>query len=124
MGQVKIRAVPQDEEYLFAKKVCLITKSLIGIPNKQTVKLVVTNKALYIKIANVLIDLSGTERMRIDEIRKATIREYRAFKKYKQVSFEDPFSLFCFELSVEDCENIREIVSSINPELQFEEIKK
>ena len=121
MGQVKIKAVPHDEEYLFAKKVWFKTRSLIGLYNSQRIKLVVTNKALYIKIANVLIDLTGVGRMRIDEIKKAIMYRNRRTNKVYNISFEDPFSLFWFTMTEEDCEKVMGIVLSINPGIKVEE---
>ena len=67
-GEVTIKNVPSDETVLFAEKVDIIERSLIGIPTTQRVKCVITNVGVYIKVANVLIDLTGTLRITPDDI--------------------------------------------------------
>ncbi|MBQ8428569.1 MAG: hypothetical protein IJX30_00515 [Clostridia bacterium] len=121
-GNVTIKDIPSSEEYLFAEKVNLATRSLFFIPNAQRVKLIITNVALYVKIANVLIDLSGTERMRIDEIRTMKAKKKHQNRKWRTLEICDPFSIYTFGVTKEQFEKIIQILLSANPNIIYTEV--
>ena len=121
---IKIKDIPQNENYLFAKKVDFQEKTLIGIPTYKTVKFVITNMAIYFKIAGVLIDLSGTLRERIDEISNLKIKNYLLYKNFKSLSIITPFNNYCITLKNEDCQEVIEILLKVNPNICVEDLSK
>lgn len=117
MFDVTIKDIPANEEILFAKKVDFRDHSFVGIPSNKTVKFVITNLAVYVKIANVLIDWSGTSRVRIDEIISLTVKEPTLFKYCRYLTITDPFGKSTIIPFVKDCETIIMILTKINPNI-------
>lgn len=87
MSDVKIRNIPADEQYLLAIKTNIYTKGLL-IPSFQRIKFIMTDKAMYYKIAGVLIDTTGTLYMRYEDIINVTMGKYLYNKK---LIFSDKF---------------------------------
>ena len=115
---VKIKDIPCNEEYLYAKKFEIKDKSLIGIPNYKKVKFVITNVAVYIKIANVLIDISGTRYFLINEISSLKIKTPLLFKYVRYLTISHRYGKVTFRPFTNDCEIIVKILTTINPNIQ------
>ncbi len=60
MLDVSIKDIPDGENYLFAKKTTLLDRNALQMVQQKKIKFVITDKGIYYKIANVLIDLTGT----------------------------------------------------------------
>lgn len=83
MKDVIIKEIPHNESYLFSKKLSYMDRSIIGTPSFKTVKFVITDEAVYVKIANVLIDTSGGIRLQLNEIERVELGKYMWQKKLK-----------------------------------------
>ena len=119
---VTIKNIPASEEILFANIVTIKDHSLIGIPNYTSVKFVVTNTSIYIKIAGVLIDTSGTQSLSIDQIDTLTIKTplfksnrflIIGIKNGKRVQFT---------LKKEDCQTVVNILKNANSSIIIKEV--
>lgn len=118
MSNVIIKDIPYNEDYLFAKKVTFIDRTPLFLPVTKTIKCVITNIAIYIKIANVLIDLTGTERIRIDEITSLSSKKKHENRKYnKTLKIQDPFHIFTFSLNSQDFDEIVNLITTLNPNI-------
>ena len=118
---VTIKDIPSSEEILFANIVSYKDHSLIGIPNYKSVKFVVTNISIYIKIAGVLIDTSGTQSLPIDQIDTLTIKT-PLFKSNRFLIIGikgcKPIQ---FTLAAKDCQTVVNIHKNIKPSIVVEE---
>ena len=119
---IRIKDIPQTETYLFAKKVDYQDSTLIGIPSYKVVKFVITNVAIYFKIANVLIDLSGTLRERIDEISTLKIKNHLLNKNFKSLTITTPFGKHTINLKAQDYQEVTKILFQINPAIVIEDL--
>lgn len=119
---VTIKDLPASEEILFANIVTLKDHSLIGVPNYKSVKFVVTNTSIYIKIAGVLIDTSGTQALSIDQIDTLTIKT-PLFKsnRFLIVGIKNGKSVQ-FTLTKEDCQTVVNIIKNANSSIVIEEV--
>lgn len=77
MLETTIKGIPANEEYLFAKKTILFDKQgLLQVPRQIKIKFVITNKAIYYKIAGVLIDTTGTMFIPLDNLKSVKKGKY------------------------------------------------
>lgn len=119
---VTIKDIPASEEILFANIVTLKDHSLIGIPDYKSVKFVVTNTSIYIKIAGVLIDISGTQSLPIDQIDTLTIKT-PLFKsnRFLIIGIKNGKGVQ-FTLTKEDCQTVVNILKNVNSSINIEEV--
>ena len=119
---VTIKDIPASEEILFANIVTLKDHSLIGIPNYKSVKFVVTNTSIYIKIAGVLIDTSGTQALSIEQIDTLTIKTPLVkSNRFLIVGIKNGKGVQ-FTLTKEDCQTVVNILKNANSSIVIEEV--
>lgn len=118
MKEIKLRAIPENENILFIKKLDAVTRSLINVPNFLRVKFAITDKAIYTRQANVLIPFFGTQRHRVDEVKTLKINNYfnwTNFRYFKIITIlEEEFEL---RLNIQDVEEITKILLELNNEI-------
>ena len=118
---VTIKDIPASEEILFANVVPYKDHSLIGIPDYKSVKFVVTNTSIYIKIAGVLIDTSGTLSLPIDRIDTLTIKIPLLKTNRFLIIGTKGYKPAQFTLTVQDCQTVVNILKNIKPSIVVEE---
>ena len=124
MTKIIIKNIPETEPYLFATIAGLHFRGgLLRIPRIQSVKFVLTNKNLYLKVHGYLIDTTGPVKISLDSITKLII-EQPAIKTFKTkyltfVNTDDNRTKFT--ITQEECSKIKEIFNDIAPTIEIEE---
>ena len=119
---VTIKDIPVSEEILFANIVTIKDHSPIGIPNYKSVKFVVTDTSIYIQIAGVLIDTSGTQSLSIDQIDTLTIKTplYKS-NRFLIIGIKNGKGVQ-FTLTKEDCQTVVNILKNANSSIIIKEV--
>jgi len=122
MKEVKLRAIPENENILFIKKLYAVRRSLINVPSFVSVKFAITDKAIYTRQANVLIPFFGTQRHRVDEVKTLKINNYfnwANLRYFKIITiFNEDFEL---RLNIQDVEEITKILLELNSNIVIQD---
>lgn len=117
MSSIKIKAIPEEEPYLYAK--VLDARGIGLIPSYVPIKFIITNLAVYIKACGVLIDISGTQRISIQEISTITIKVPLIVRYFRFLTFTTTIGKSTIRVHMNDYEEIINILTTINPNIEL-----